>query len=815
MTVEGIEEEGLGRSLRFVVFFLVGIVMPVFAQSPLSIQNTQLVVSVRADGSYQIQSKGLRQAVLEARIGAKIGGKWLRSTDYAQHRSVESSFGDALGQGKQIVVTFTGFPVKPDLVCILRLYNRLPMGTVEVRVQNNTTHIVSLQKIRLIEALGEPRVNLGGRQRGDRVLSDKFNFGPATNYVLGEAPGETDRGVWTQLIYNRGTHESLLLAALTARRFVTIMNLGVNKSSPAGPRIDAYTVESAGTNEVLSRGMKLSVSLPPGKELSSERLMFAVGRHYHAQLALYGKAVAQLNHPRIAPVPMMGWWSWTAFFRAISEGSVLTNAQWLTQHLRSAGYNWFFIDAGYQYARGEYTSPNLAQFPHGMEPVSHAICRLGLNFGVWVSPLEVSTNAWVYRHHKDWLVHDADGRPLEAATVPATTKALYVLDTTNPAAQAYLRQTYQTLVHEWGVQYIKMDYWGESAIEGYRYRPNTTALEAQRIGFSIIREAVGNHVLLDKDGGPPLPFVGFADMGRIADDTAHFFGQMKRVAAGLAARYYMNGNFFRADPDAFGVSREVLPPGRMKVFQTRPLTLNEAEVSIALAALSGGMFEIGDDLPTLGSEPDRLALVRNPDLLQMAQLGLAAVPLDLMTFRAQDLQPSLFLLVEDRRQRMLGIFNWSDHSLSRKVSLAELGVPLGHICRAYDVFNHDQAVALSDNSLALDSQSPHSVRLIKIIDTSIPATPPNITARVPAKARLTLPVKFSATVAGEVPVLAYHWDFGDGTGADGPEVTHTYTISTTFTVRLAVKGVDGISVRQSFPITVRGKLNILEPNMLR
>ena len=50
---------------------------------------------------------------------------------------------------------------------------------------------------------------------------------------------------------------------------------------------------------------------------------------------------------------------------------------------------------------------------------------------------------------------------------------------------------FRTLVREWGVRYIKMDFMDNSAIEGYYYRPNTTALEAQRIGLELIRKAVG------------------------------------------------------------------------------------------------------------------------------------------------------------------------------------------------------------------------------------------------------------------------------------------------------------------------------------
>jgi alpha-galactosidase len=55
----------------------------------------------------------------------------------------------------------------------------------------------------------------------------------------------------------------------------------------------------------------------------------------------------------------------------------------------------------------------------------------------------------------------------------------------------------------------------DSAAEGYYYHPNTTALEAQRIGLQTIRDAVGDSVLLDKDGSEMLKPVGILDMGRI------------------------------------------------------------------------------------------------------------------------------------------------------------------------------------------------------------------------------------------------------------------------------------------------------------
>ena len=195
----------------------------------------------------------------------------------------------------------------------------------------------------------------------------------------------------------------------------------------------------------------------------------------------------------------------------------------------------------------------------------------------------------------------------------------------------------------------------DSAVEGDHYRPNTTALEAQRIGLAVIRNTVGDDVLLDEDESPTLNPVGYVDFGRISQDTGRTFESSKEAEFQIAARYYMNRNFFVADPDAFTVSKQFVKT-QFWHGGTRPLTLDEATVSIAVSAVSGGMYEIGDDLPTLGSEPERLALVKNQDLIDMARLGRSSIPVDLMTYMPEDEQPSIFLLKETARQSILTIF---------------------------------------------------------------------------------------------------------------------------------------------------------------
>ncbi len=697
-----------------------------------SLHNSQLSVAFNPrNATYSIRAAGSEAAVLESRVGAEVDHRWAWSSDYPRHDEAESAFHDDLGSGRQDTITFSGRDDAPDLVCVLRLYNDLPYGTVEVKVVNHTSKAVSVQAIRDVDAVGSPRVNLGGPESADRVMLEGFTEDPTIKIGgLDQAPHGTYFGVTNGLIYNRQSRQSLLIAALTAARFMTALYLKAQEPPMGTATIESFTADSTGTTEAVllrdhidsQQQIDLSLPLEPQQELSSERVMFAAGPDYHSQLEAYGAAVRRLHHARISSAPPIGWWSWTAFYAKITQSEVLANAKWMAENLKPLGYDYCHVDEGYGYARGDYLRPNAAQFPDGMQSLGQKIKDMGLKFAVWTAPFEVSERAWVYQHHQDWLVHDAHGHPIRI-DYGIHRDPLYVLDTTNPGAEEYLRHTYKVMAEDWGVSYIKLDFMDSSAIEGYYYRPHTTALEAQRLGLQIIRDAVGESVLLDKDGSAMLTPVGLVDEGRIAPDTGHSFSASRDADPNIAARYYMNGNLYISDPDAFNVSKQVAPEESWHQSR-KPLTLDEAQVQIVLAAVAGGMYEIGDDMTKLPETPDRLALIKNPELLKMVELRRAAIPVDLMSFSAQDEMPSIYVLREDARQWMIAVFNWTEQPRSHTLEASELGLPKGHTYKASDVLNNDAPVTIGEAALEINGQAPHSVRLIKIIDNSVmPSVP--------------------------------------------------------------------------------------------
>src|SRR5439155_6524430 len=389
--------------------------------------------------------------------------------------------------------------------------------------------------------------------------------------------------------------------------------------------------------------IELSLPIAPGQSVTAESVMFALGTNYHAELEAYGDAVRRLQHARVSGNNVMGWWSWTAFYDTINQGALETNSQVLAQDLKRSGYDFFVVDDGYQRSRGEYTTPNPGRFPYGLRTFAQGISRLGINLGFWLAPLEVQTRAAICEKHQDWFVHNAKGKPILIYT-DRDVGLFFVLDATHPGARRYLQRMVRTMTRDWGARYLKLDFMDDTAIEVYYRRPHTTALEAQRIALQVIRDAVGDNVLLDKDGSPMLTPVGIVDQGRISGDAGHAFRTAKENAIGLLARYYMNRNFFVNDPDAFTVQRE--PPTidsalNLQENPLEPLMLGEAQISIVLAAVSGGMFEIGDNLATLRSEPERMQLLTNPDLLRMVKLGRASTPIDLLDYSPDDGQPSV------------------------------------------------------------------------------------------------------------------------------------------------------------------------------
>jgi alpha-galactosidase len=116
-------------------------------------------------------------------------------------------------------------------------------------------------------------------------------------------------------------------------------------------------------------------------------------------------------------------------------------------------------------------------------------------------------------------------------------------------------------------------------------------------------------------------------------------------------------------------------------------------------------------------------------------------------------------------------------------------------------------VSLANGTVKIEAQAPHSVRLIKIVDNSLPASNPSVKLQAPAQAELGTPVEVSAAVDSDsTPVLDYRWDFGDGVLSQGPSADHAYTRNGVYKIVLKVDGLNAKSATETSSITIRGTM---------
>ena len=243
--------------IRFSALLLLTSSALLFSAAQSSGHEQSLQVSVNsADGQYTIAMTGSAAYALRAGIGAKVDGHWLHASDYPQPAIQHSQVQGFLGEATEWQVTYAGLKGQPDLIYHLRAYSNEPFGDIQVTVRNTTGKPIHVESIRSLDATAGPITNsgvidLGGPILDDRVLSDSFSEDrPAmTIRNFADAENQMHRAVGSQLIYNRQSHQSLFLGALSSDRFLTMLRIHLSGSGDA-TRVASYEVDSTGTTEM-------------------------------------------------------------------------------------------------------------------------------------------------------------------------------------------------------------------------------------------------------------------------------------------------------------------------------------------------------------------------------------------------------------------------------------------------------------------------------------------------------------------------------------------------------------------------------------
>ncbi|UCF61553.1 MAG: hypothetical protein JSV37_02410, partial [Anaerolineaceae bacterium] len=285
-------------------------------------------------------------------------------------------------------------------------------------------------------------------------------------------------------------------------------------------------------------------------------------------------------------------------------------------------------------------------------------------------------------------------------------------DVTHPGYLTYLQELISIIAHEWGYDYLKLDFLYAGALPGVRFDDTKTRSQALYNALSVIRESAGEDVLLLGCGCPLGSGVGIFDMMRIGPDVApgwlpSYRGidfLLKNEPGSPAARNaiqaainrsFLHGRWWVNDPDCLLV-------------RDKDTQLTEAEVqSLAtIISLTGGSLFISDDLP----------LLSDTRVNWMARL----LPLLPRSARVVDwfdtAYPSSLLLPlsgESGSWHLLAVLNWKEAEEDIKIHMARLGLSPIDTYHVVDFWGETYH-RVDDASLDLLSIPGHGVRLLAI-----------------------------------------------------------------------------------------------------
>jgi hypothetical protein len=380
----------------------------------------------------------------------------------------------------------------------------------------------------------------------------------------------------------------------------------------------------------------------------------------------------------------MGWNSWDSYGTTVNEAHFKANAQWLAEHLNSAGWQYVVVDMEWfvtnpvpegnsknsQFSldeHGRYT-PAVKRFSSaangaGFKPIADYVHSLGLKFGIHILrgiPKEaVEKNLPI--DGSSYHAADAANRSDLCPWNPDN----YGTDPTKPAAQAYY-DSIARLYASWGVDLIKADCISSRPYKGDDIRMLSTAL--RKTGRPIVLSLSPGTAPIEKTDEMRT----YAQMWRISDDVWDLWHSSADYPQGLGDQFPRIAKWASLSEPGHWPDADMLPlgylgpaPGWGKARQTR-LSHDEQRTFLTLWSMFRSPLMMGGDLPS--SDAWTTSLLTNSEVIAIDQHSTGGRPVfttdKLVVWRAatSDLQ-------------YLAIFNLADTIQTLKYSWGNFGFP--------------------------------------------------------------------------------------------------------------------------------------------
>ncbi len=277
----------------------------------------------------------------------------------------------------------------------------------------------------------------------------------------------------------------------------------------------------------------------------------------------------------------------------------------------------FQIDDGWEQSLGQWEAHS-SRFPQGMKSMADEIEKKGLIPGLWIAPFIVDWRSDFAQKHRDWLLYDEKGRPVEAGfhllwggksgkNQPGLPFSYYCLDLSQDCVIQYLDSLMEKVIEDWGFRYLKLDFLFAGMLKGKYKNPGPAYIwysRALKVLTKRKEDGRGNKVAYLGCGMPFESSFKNLPLSRIGPDTREMWdtgylrrarfparaGAFANLQSTLGHSFWHKGIFIN-DPDVI-------------FLRNTNIALDEKEkILIALVNfLFAGQIMISDDPASLDNE---------------------------------------------------------------------------------------------------------------------------------------------------------------------------------------------------------------------
>ncbi|POX44276.1 fibronectin type III domain-containing protein [Streptomyces sp. Ru72] len=422
----------------------------------------------------------------------------------------------------------------------------------------------------------------------------------------------------------------------------------------------------------------------------------------------------------VAAKPYMGYSTWSLEStnfpgyggeKWLTEAHVLQQADVLASKLKSHGYEYVNVDAGWNVDDGrnvadDYARPtaDLKKFPHGMKYVGDYLHQKGLKFGLY---LAVGLYMDYYNDGRT-PIHNAPGCTTKDIVYPDLRKTSgwdnvsYQLNFASPCTTKYIQSIADELA-DWGVDFLKIDGVGPGSFQGDEAHNNVPDIQAW-------------HTAL-QNTGRPIQFVlswslshNQADVWkansngwRVDTDVECYCDTLVTWNNSVKQRW---NDVVQWIPDAGPGHWNNLDSLDVGVGAMDGINDVERQSYMTLWAIESAPLYIGDDLTKLDSYG--LKLLTNDEVIAVDQAGHPAKPV------SQDTPRQVWYARNPDGSYTVALFNLGSGYADVTANWSDLGI--GGKAAVRDLWSHKNLGSVGGSFTA--DLPPHGSRLLRLTPSS-------------------------------------------------------------------------------------------------